>query len=55
MLGVLNDVQISVNYTASAGDHTAPNGIVIGEYQLENETKEADVVQGTVQGFEWRG
>jgi len=52
---VLNDVQISVNYTASAGDHTAPNGIVIGEYQLENETKEADVVQGTVQGFEWRG
>ena len=36
---MLNDLQISVNYTASAGDHIAPNGMVIGEYQLENEAK----------------
>jgi hypothetical protein len=41
---VLNDLQISVNYTASAGDHIALNRMVIGEYQLEKEAKEADVV-----------
>jgi len=54
LLGALNDLQISVNYTASAGDHIAPKWMVIGQYQLENEAIEADVVPGTVQEFEWR-